>query len=32
LILIGKDGNVITLNARGKKLAEKLAELFKDAG
>jgi len=32
LILIGKDGNVITLNARGKKLAERLAELFKDAG
>lgn len=32
LILIGRDGNVITLNARGAKLAERLAELFKDAG
>ncbi len=32
LILIGRDGNVITLNARGEKLAERLAELFKDAG
>jgi thiol-disulfide isomerase/thioredoxin len=32
LILIGRDGNVITLNARGKGLAEKLDELFKDAG
>ena len=32
LILIGRDGNVITLNARGEKLGEKLAELFKDAG
>ena len=32
LILIGRDGNVITLNARGEKLGERLAELFKDAG
>jgi thiol-disulfide isomerase/thioredoxin len=32
LILIGRDGNVITLNARGEQLGEKLAELFKDAG
>jgi thiol-disulfide isomerase/thioredoxin len=32
LILIGRDGNVITLNARGPQLGERLAELFKDAG
>jgi thiol-disulfide isomerase/thioredoxin len=32
LILIGRDGNVITLNARGRQLGERLAELFKDAG
>ena len=32
LILIGRDGNVITLNARGEALGEKLAELFQDAG
>jgi thiol-disulfide isomerase/thioredoxin len=32
MILIGRDGNVITLNARGRALDEKLAELFKDAG
>jgi thiol-disulfide isomerase/thioredoxin len=32
LILIGRDGNVITLNARGEALAKRLAELFKDAG
>lgn len=32
LVLIGRDGNVITLDVRGEKLAEKLAELFKDAG
>ena len=32
LILIGRDGNVITLKARGEALAERLAELFKDAG
>jgi thiol-disulfide isomerase/thioredoxin len=32
LILIGRDGNVITLNARGPKLEEELAKLFKDAG
>jgi thiol-disulfide isomerase/thioredoxin len=32
LILIGRDGNVITLNARGEGLAKRLAELFKDAG
>ena len=31
-ILVGRDGKVITLNARGAKLAERLAELFKDAG
>ena len=30
LILIGRDGNVITLNARGEALVKKLAELFKD--
>ncbi len=32
LILIGRDGNVITLNARGPKLSEELEKLFKDAG
>ncbi len=32
LVLIGRDGNVITLDVRGEKLGEKLAELFKDAG
>ena len=32
MILIGRDGNVITLNARGRALEEKLEELFKDAG
>jgi len=32
MILIGRDGNVITLNARGRALEEKLAEIFKDAG
>lgn len=32
LILIGRDGNVITLNARGDALAKRLAELFQDAG
>jgi thiol-disulfide isomerase/thioredoxin len=32
LILIGRDGNVITLNARGPKLAEALEKLFKDGG
>jgi peroxiredoxin len=32
MILIGRDGKVITLNARGSALDEKLAELFKDAG
>jgi peroxiredoxin len=32
LILIGRDGKVITLNARGKKLGDRLAELFKDGG
>ena len=32
LILIGRDGTVITLNARGPKLAEELEKLFKDAG
>jgi len=29
LVLIGRDGNVITLDCRGEKLGEKLAELFK---
>jgi len=32
MILIGRDGKVVTLNARGPALEEKLAELFKDAG
>ena len=32
VILIGRDGNVITLNARGEKLGEQLAILFKEAG
>jgi len=32
VILIGRDGNVITLDVRGEKLGERLAELFKDAG
>ena len=32
LILIGRDGKVVTLNARGERLAEELAKLFKDAG
>ncbi len=32
MILIGRDGNVITLNARGERLGEQLVELFKDAG
>jgi len=32
LVLIGRDGNVITLDVRGEKLGERLAELFKDAG
>ena len=32
VILIGRDGNVITLNARGEKLGEQLDKLFKDAG
>ena len=32
LVLIGRDGNVITLDVRGEKLGENLAELFKDAG
>jgi thiol-disulfide isomerase/thioredoxin len=31
LVLIGRDGNVITLDVRGKKLGARLAELFKDA-
>jgi len=31
LVLIGRDGNVITLDVRGAKLGERLAELFKDA-
>jgi thiol-disulfide isomerase/thioredoxin len=32
LVLIGRDGNVITTDARGEKLEARLAELFKDAG
>jgi thiol-disulfide isomerase/thioredoxin len=32
VILIGRDGNVITLNARGAKLGEELAKLFPNAG
>jgi thiol-disulfide isomerase/thioredoxin len=31
-VLIGRDGNVITLDVRGEKLGQRLAELFKDAG
>ena len=27
-----RDGNVITLDVRGEKLGQRLAELFKDAG
>jgi peroxiredoxin len=30
LVLIGRDGNVITFDVRGEKLGEKLAELFKE--
>ncbi len=32
VILIGRDGKVITLNARGEKLGEELDKLFKPAG
>ena len=32
LILIGRDGNVIMVNAQGEALGERLAEIFKDAG
>jgi len=32
LVLIGRDGNVITLDVRGEKLGTRLAELFKKAG
>jgi thiol-disulfide isomerase/thioredoxin len=32
VILIGRDGNVITLDARGEKLGERLDALFKKAG
>jgi thiol-disulfide isomerase/thioredoxin len=32
VILIGRDGKVITLDARGEKLGEQLDVLFKDAG
>ena len=32
VILIGRDGNVITLNARGEKLGEALDAIFKKAG
>jgi len=31
LILVGRDGNVITLNARGEALQKRLASLFPDA-
>jgi thiol-disulfide isomerase/thioredoxin len=32
VVLIGRDGNVITLDARGEKLGEQLDKLFKKAG
>jgi thiol-disulfide isomerase/thioredoxin len=32
LILVGRDGNVIAINARGEALQKRLAELFRDAG
>jgi thiol-disulfide isomerase/thioredoxin len=32
VILIGRDGNVVTLNARGEKLGENLDKIFKKAG
>ncbi|NCA10905.1 TlpA family protein disulfide reductase [bacterium] len=32
VILIGRDGNVITLNARGEKLGAELAKIFKPKG
>jgi thiol-disulfide isomerase/thioredoxin len=32
VILIGRDGNVITLNARGERLGEELSKLFPNAG
>jgi hypothetical protein len=32
VILIGRDGNVITLNARGEKLGQQLDLLFQKAG
>jgi thiol-disulfide isomerase/thioredoxin len=32
VILIGRDGNVVTLNARGERLGEELAKLFPHAG
>jgi thiol-disulfide isomerase/thioredoxin len=32
VVLIGRDGNVITLDARGEKLGERLDALFKKAG
>jgi thiol-disulfide isomerase/thioredoxin len=32
VILLGRDGNVITLNARGERLGEELAKLFPNAG
>ena len=31
VILIGKDGNVVSLNARGERLGELLAELFNNS-
>ena len=31
VILIGRDGKVITMDVRGEKLGEELAKLFKDA-
>jgi thiol-disulfide isomerase/thioredoxin len=32
VVLIGRDGNVITLDARGEKLGERLDAIFKKAG
>ena len=32
VVLIGRDGKVITLDARGEKLGEQLDVIFKDAG
>lgn len=32
VVLIGRDGKVITLDARGENLGEQLDVIFKDAG